>query len=67
MDKETVIKKITDVFSQNFGDYTAGLYYKHYQNKEVEQIFSSAQELLSDILGPQKAAQTILLIKQGRL
>ncbi len=56
-------RAVLSVISQYLGIEASKLYENYYSNKSSAEILSSASELFEEVMGPQKAQQTIKTIK----
>lgn len=62
-DKEKLLDETIKVIGENLGNYTADIYKNFYSDKSAEEIFISAQELLSEAIGPANTEKQLKNIK----
>lgn len=55
MEKDIIIKKATDLIAAYLGDVTAGMYKEHFTTLDEKQIVPILEELLLEVVGPDKA------------
>jgi hypothetical protein len=59
MEKD-LIADACKLIALNYGEYTSSLYQKYYADKDNSHILTSLQELLEEMVGPEKASQQLL-------
>lgn len=66
LDKSQKIRKaVVELLRRFFGDETADMYENFFQDEDAETILQSAKELLTEVLGEQKAEEEIQHIVQA--
>lgn len=58
-DNKKLVEAVTSILSKHIGEYGANLYSKFYEGKEADEIIKSAENLLSDIVGPKNTAKQL--------
>ena len=56
---EKILKNISKLLSDEFGEQTGELFYTSYQEKDVTDVIKDARTLLAELLGPQMAIKKI--------
>lgn len=56
---EKILKNVSKVLSEEFGEQTGELFYTSYQNKDVTEVIKDARSLLAGLLGPEMAIRKI--------
>lgn len=58
-ENQKFINQIYQILAINFGESTAKMYRKYYNDKDNNTILISAKELLADLVGPENAAKQL--------
>ena len=64
MDEKKFKREALNLIAEYFGEYTKKLYIRFYEDKTTETVLASLEELLIEMIGPEKTEKVLLPLRQ---